>query len=68
MLLIFHCTMFQEAFLAGKSSFAGFKLNVRVNLSVTHTGPDTLEEAVQDYVNRNAEFCDLPALVSVSQY
>ena len=57
---------FQEAFLAAKTSFASYKLKVRANLSVTHTGPETLEEAVQNYINRNSDYLDLPALVSVS--
>ena len=41
-------------------------MKVRSNLAVTHIGPDTLEEAVQDYINRNTDLYDLPSIVSVS--
>ena len=41
-------------------------MKVRANLSITHIGPETLEEAVQDYVNRNCDLYDLPGMVSVS--
>lgn len=54
----------QEAFTSAKLSFANFKMKVRSNLAVTHLGPETLEEAVQDYVNRNTDLYDLPGLVS----
>ena len=56
----------QEAFSAAKLAFTSYKMRVRSNLSVTHMGPETLEEAVQDYINRNTDLYDLPALVSVS--
>ena len=58
----------QEAFTAAKLAFTSYKMKVRSNLSVTHMGPETLEEAVQDYINRNTDLYDLPALVSVSIY
>ncbi|KAK2165880.1 hypothetical protein LSH36_44g00022 [Paralvinella palmiformis] len=57
-------TMMQEAFTAAKLAFTSYKMRVRSNLSVTHMGPETLEEAVQDYINRNTDLYDLPALVS----
>lgn len=41
-------------------------MKVRANLAATHIGPETLEEAVQDYVNRNTDLYDLPGMVSVS--
>lgn len=41
-------------------------MKVRANLSITHIGPETLEEAVQDYINRNSDLYDLPGMVSVS--
>jgi len=47
-------------------AFREHKMKVRSNLSITHLGPDTLEEAVQDYINRNTDLYDLPGLVSVS--
>ena len=41
-------------------------MKVRSNLAITHVGPETLEEAVQDYINRNTDLYDLPGIVSVS--
>jgi hypothetical protein len=41
-------------------------MKVRANLAATHIGPETLEEAVQDYVNRNTDLYDLPGMVAVS--
>jgi hypothetical protein len=56
----------QEAFTAAKLAFANYKMKVRSNLAITHVGPETLEEAVQNYINRNTDLYDLPSLVSVS--
>lgn len=42
-------------------------MKVRSNLAITHTGPETLEEAVQDYINRNVDLYDAPGMVSVSK-
>ena len=58
--------MFQEAYTAAKLAFSSFKLRVRSNLAATHFGPETLEEAVQDYINRNVDLGDIPALIAVS--
>ena len=55
----------QEAFSVAKLAFRDFKSKVRRNLSATHIGPETLEEAVQDYINRNLDLYDLPTLISV---
>jgi len=41
-------------------------MKVRANLAATHIGPETLEEAVQNYVNRNTDRYDLPGMVAVS--
>ena len=41
-------------------------MKIRSTLAATHMGPDTLEEAVQDYINRNVDLYDLPGLVAVS--
>ena len=60
------CVLPQESFSVAKSAFRQFKMKVRANLSITHIGPETLEEAVQDYVNRNCDLYDLPGMVSVS--
>ncbi|XP_059169081.1 mitochondria-eating protein-like isoform X2 [Physella acuta] len=54
----------QEAFNVAKLEFRQFKMKTRSNLAKTHYGPDTLEEAVQDYINRNTDLYDLPAMVS----
>ncbi|BFZ15327.1 hypothetical protein BsWGS_18366 [Bradybaena similaris] len=54
----------QEAFNIVKPEFRQFKMKTRANLAKTHYGPDTLEEAVQDYINRNTDLYDLPGLVS----
>lgn len=58
--------LLQEAFSTAKLAFRQFKMKVRANLAKTHYGPETLEEAVQDYVNRNSDLYDLPGMVSVS--
>ncbi|KAL8622224.1 hypothetical protein ACOMHN_043747 [Nucella lapillus] len=53
-----------EAFSAAKTSFRHFKMKTRASLAKTHYGPETLEEAVQDYINRNTDLVDTPGLVS----
>lgn len=37
---------------------------MRSTLSITHSGPDTLEEAVQNYINRNVDLYDMPYMSS----
>ncbi|XP_067948119.1 mitochondria-eating protein-like [Watersipora subatra] len=54
----------QEAFVAAKLAFREHKMKVRSNLAITHVGPETLEEAVQDYINRNTDLFDLPGIIS----
>ncbi|KAK3762573.1 hypothetical protein RRG08_020652 [Elysia crispata] len=54
----------QEAFNVAKLEFRSFKMKTRANLAKTHYGPDTLEEAVQDYINRNTDLYDLPGMVA----
>ncbi|XP_060070228.1 mitochondria-eating protein-like [Ylistrum balloti] len=54
----------QEAYSVAKIAFRQFKMKVRANLSATHIGPETLEEAVQDYINRNTDLYDLPGMVA----
>ncbi|XP_062580944.1 mitochondria-eating protein-like isoform X3 [Saccostrea cucullata] len=54
----------QEAFSVAKLAFRQFKMKVRANLAATHIGPETLEEAVQDYINRNTDLCDLTGMVA----
>ncbi|XP_076468507.1 mitochondria-eating protein-like isoform X2 [Babylonia areolata] len=57
-------TALSEAFSAAKMAFRQFKMKTRASLAKTHYGPDTLEEAVQDYINRNTDLVDTPGLVS----
>ncbi len=54
----------KEAFSAAKRAFSDWKIRVRSSVAITHTGPDTLEEAVQSYINRNVDLYDLPFLTS----
>ncbi|XP_046579448.1 mitochondria-eating protein-like isoform X7 [Haliotis rubra] len=60
---IIYCAV-SEAFSTAKLAFRQFKMKVRANLAKTHYGPETLEEAVQDYINRNSDLYDLPGMVS----
>ncbi|XP_070197316.1 mitochondria-eating protein-like isoform X2 [Littorina saxatilis] len=53
-----------EAFSAARTSFRQFKMKTRANLAKTHYGPETLEEAVQDYINRNTDLVDTPGLTA----
>lgn len=39
---------------------------MRSTVALTHRGPESLEEAVQDYINRNVDLYDMPRMVSVS--
>jgi hypothetical protein len=54
------------AFSAAKKAFCDWKIRVRSTVAITHCGPETLEEAVQSYINRNVDLYDLPSMVSVS--
>ena len=58
-------TVVQEAFSVAKRRFTEWKLRLRSQLAVTHVGPITLEESVQDYINRNVDLYELESLVSV---
>jgi len=42
------------------------KRKVRLTLSSSHTGPETLEEAVMDYIGRNPDMNNVSDMVSVS--
>ncbi|XP_076446859.1 mitochondria-eating protein-like [Babylonia areolata] len=53
-----------EAFTQAKTAFRQFKMKTRASLAQTHQGLESLEEAVQDYINRNTELLDTPGLVS----
>ncbi|CAF0929927.1 unnamed protein product, partial [Brachionus calyciflorus] len=54
----------QEAFSVAKRLFAEWKIRVRSTVALTHLGPETLEEAVQNYINRNIDLYDLPVMTS----
>jgi len=54
----------QGAFSAAKKAFCDWKIRVRSTVAITHCGPETLEEAVQSYINRNVDLYDLPSMVS----
>lgn len=54
----------QSAFATAKKAFCDWKIRVRSTVAITHCGPDTLEEAVQCYINRNVDLYDLPSMVS----
>lgn len=58
--------MFQEAFSVTKRRFSEWKLRLRSQLVVSHTGPATLEDYVQDYINHNLDYFELSAVVAVS--
>lgn len=59
-------TAVQEAFSVAKRTFLDWKIRVRSTVISTHRGPETFEEAVQHYINRNVDLYDLPYLTSVS--
>lgn len=43
----------QEAFRATRLAFSSIKMKIRSTLAVTHNGPETLDEAVQNYIDRH---------------
>lgn len=53
-----------ESFHAAKTAFRQFKLRVRKSLSPTHSGPESLEDVVIDYIVRNLDLYDVQASVS----
>lgn len=55
----------KEAFSVAKRTFLDWKIRVRSTVIATHRGPETFEEAVQHYINRNVDLYDLPYLTSV---
>lgn len=44
-----------------------FKIRVREILSIGHSGPESLEDAVLDYIVRHEDLYDVQASVNVSQ-
>ncbi|KAJ8397508.1 hypothetical protein AAFF_G00437840 [Aldrovandia affinis] len=60
--IIFIATV--ESFQAAKLAYRQFKLQVRKTLSPSHPGPETLEDAVVDYIVRNLDLYDVQASVN----
>jgi hypothetical protein len=48
-----------------KRTFADWKIRIRSTLAINHYGPETLEEAVQIYINKNVDLYDLPYMSAV---
>ena len=48
-----------------KLHFRDYKARVRADMIRTHYGPETIEEAVQNYVNRNVDLYDAHPMVQV---
>lgn len=55
----------QEAFKTAKLAYRHLKLRVRKNLSPSHLGPASLEDAAVDYIVRNLDLYDVQASVGV---
>ncbi|KAI5619988.1 mitochondria-eating protein, partial [Silurus asotus] len=55
---------FTESFQAAKLAYRQFKMRVRKTLSPSHVGPESLEDAVVDYIVRNLDLYDVQTSVS----
>nr|XP_048704278.1 mitochondria-eating protein isoform X5 [Caretta caretta] len=53
-----------ESFHAAKMAFRQFKMRVRKTLSLTHSGPESLEDSVLDYIVRHEDLYDVQASVN----
>ncbi|KAM9763038.1 mitochondria-eating protein isoform 1-T2 [Menidia menidia] len=53
-----------ESFQTAKLAFRQFKLRVRKTLSLSHIGPESLEDAALDYIVRNLDLYDVQASVN----
>ncbi|KAI5090418.1 mitochondria-eating protein [Silurus meridionalis] len=53
-----------ESFQAAKLAYRQFKMRVRKTLSPSHVGPESLEDAVVDYIVRNLDLYDVQTSVS----
>ncbi|XP_029002776.1 mitochondria-eating protein [Betta splendens] len=53
-----------ESFNVAKLAYRQFKLRVRKNLSPSHFGPSSLEDAAVDYIVRNLDLYDVQASVN----
>ncbi|XP_022092817.1 mitochondria-eating protein-like [Acanthaster planci] len=59
--IVFACV--EEAFHCAKKAYRLYRSKVRSTLQLTHTGPETLEEAVQNYINKNGQLLDVHSIV-----
>ncbi|PIK59263.1 putative mitochondria-eating protein isoform X3 [Apostichopus japonicus] len=59
--IVFTCV--QEAFHAAKSAFNRYRTKVFSALQDTHTGPESLSDAVQKYINKNGQLLDVHSIV-----
>lgn len=59
--IIFTCV--QEGFHSAKMAFHRYRSKVQSLLAESHTGPEPLSEAVQNYVNRNGTLLDVHSIV-----
>ncbi|XP_010086516.1 PREDICTED: mitochondria-eating protein, partial [Pterocles gutturalis] len=53
-----------ESFHAAKMAYRQFKIRVRETLSLGHSGPESLEDAVLDYILRHEDLYDVQASVN----
>ncbi|CAF3833269.1 unnamed protein product [Rotaria magnacalcarata] len=54
----------QESFSVSKRRFVEWKLRLRSQLAITVRGSDSLEDVVQDYINRNLDYFEVTNIVS----
>lgn len=54
----------QEAFSIAKRRFIEWKLRLRSQLAITISGTESLEDVVQDYIDRNLDYFELGSIVS----
>ncbi|XP_025035719.1 mitochondria-eating protein isoform X6 [Pelodiscus sinensis] len=53
-----------ESFHAAKMAFRQFKMRVRKTLSLTYSGPESLEDTILDYIVRHEDLYDVQASVN----
>uniref|UniRef100_A0A4W3IPM7 Mitochondria-eating protein n=1 Tax=Callorhinchus milii TaxID=7868 RepID=A0A4W3IPM7_CALMI len=53
-----------EAFSVAKAAFRQFKQRVRKNFSLSNLGPESLDDAIMDYIVRNLDLYDVQASVT----
>uniref|UniRef100_A0A8C9FBF1 Mitochondria-eating protein n=1 Tax=Pavo cristatus TaxID=9049 RepID=A0A8C9FBF1_PAVCR len=53
-----------ECFRAAKMAYRQFKMRVRKTLSIGHSGPESLEDTVMDYIVRHEDLYDVQASVN----